>query len=398
MKHLAITNDFFPNIGGAHTWLYEVCRRAPHPVEILASDAPEAVAAQATAFDQADHGAATIQRINSFSGDIDILNRAFRKRMGQTAKRIASFADNEAVTFHCLRAFPEGLQALWAKSRWIRQARIVVYAHGEEILVAKSSRQLRLIAQLVYRYSSLVIANSSSTEALVRGLSPRANVVRISPGADVAVYRKPPSVLTQYRARWGWPAETVIACTIGRLEKRKNHAAVIRALSTLRGAGVPVAYVCCGGGDEFHALESLIHDLGLQQFVRLPGVLSDEEKILTLGSSDFHIMPSIQVGEMIEGYGISFIEGAAAGVPSISGNVGGQPEAVIDGRTGLVVDGKSDKQVHDAMRRLATDANLRMQMGSAGRTWALQHDWNIVARSIWNLVQTHTEQHKSERA
>ena len=71
--------------------------------------------------------------------------------------------------------------------------------------------------------------------------------------------------------------------------------------------------------------------------MRFTGAVSDAEKKLIFAACDIHAMPSVQLGEMIEGFGIVFLEAAAAGKPSICGNIGGQAEAVLDGRTGLVV-------------------------------------------------------------
>ena len=97
-------------------------------------------------------------------------------------------------------------------------------------------------------------------------------------------------------------------------------------------------------------------------------------------------MPSIQHGEMIEGFGIVFLEAAAAGVPSICGNVGGQAEAVVRGKTGLVVDGASLYDVKRAIRRLATDKSMRVMMGREGRKWAENHDWDHVVEATWEAI------------
>ncbi len=390
MKDIAITNDFFPKIGGAHTMLYEICRRSPFPVVIVTKSASGQAKILAAKFDEDEHDAVKIVRHEIDVSDIDLIERAYRKRMGLLARRLAGMSDEGAVTFHCLRAFPEGLSALWTKIRWRRRARIVVYAHGEEVLVAQSSRQLRFIASMVYRYADLVIANSRSTKHLVLSLCPRANVECINPGVNVAAFERSDNEVARYRESWGWPPEMVVACTIARMEPRKNHAAVIRAVSALRKTGLPIAYICGGAGAEYAALAELVHSLGISDFVRLSGALSEEDKVLTFRASDFHVMPSIRTGEMIEGYGIVFLEAAAAGIPSICGSVGGQPEAVLDGVTGIVVNGSEPAQVFNAMHRLLVDRSLRENMGREGRAWAKKHDWNEVAQLTWEIIAKHT--------
>ena len=117
--------------------------------------------------------------------------------------------------------------------------------------------------------------------------------------------------------------------------------------------------------------------------MRFPGSVSEVEKRVLFAAADVHAMPSVQLGEMIEGFGIVFLEAAAAGVRSICGNSGGQMEAVRDGETGLVVDGRESSDIAVALRKLANNAELRRQMGSNGRRWASGFDWSkVCARTL----------------
>jgi len=249
------------------------------------------------------------------------------------------------------------------------------------VLIARTSRQLRWMAQRAYQGSDLVIANSENTRRLVLELCPAARVTVIHPGVDVAAFACDTRVVREYRARWNWPADTVIVGTLARMEPRKNHAMVIRAVSELRAQGLPAAYVCAGEGPEKDRLMKLAAELRLTPWVHFPGQVPEQEKALFFLASDMFAMPSIRRGEMIEGFGIVFIEAAAAGLPAICGNSGGQAEAVLDGRTGLVVDGGDLAQVKAAIARLATDQGLRREMGRSAKAWAARHDWQEVARS-----------------
>lgn len=388
MTDVVISQDFFPQLGGAHLWLYEIYRRWPNPVTILTQhhDATAEIKQAEAHFDALDHGALRIVREQMAVDEFNLLARRSRQQFWRAARLLHGLAGPEQATVHCLRAFPEGFSGLLCKLRRPRSTRLVVYAHGEEILVARSSRQLRLMAQAVYRHADLVIANSNNTVALVRSLCPKAKVVCIHPGVDAARYRVPAAESRDFRAHWQWPADTLVAGTIARMEPRKNHATVIRALAALRREGWPLAYVCGGDGEQREPLLALVRELRLEPWVRFPGRLSDEQKILTYGAADLHVMPSIQAGEMIEGFGIVFLEAAAAGIPSICGKVGGQAEAVLDGKTGLVVDGERLDEVQAAMARLAGDAVLRGDMGQAGRLWAADHDWSRVATAAFAAI------------
>jgi len=383
---IVVSRDFFPKIGGAHHWLYESYRRWPAPVTLVADELGTDHAA-AAAFDLRDHGAISILRTPMDLADINLASGRCRRSFTAISALLSRLAAGEAARFHCLRAFPEGFCGLLAKVRRPLAHRLIVYAHGEEILVARRSRQLMLMAKAVYRFADLVIANSRSTEELVRGLSPRANVARIHPGVDVQAFVRKPEELAAFRQAWRWPAEASVISTVGRMEPRKNQAAVLRAIHGLRRAGQPLAYICCGDGPERGALMELARELDAHSWARFPGAVSDDEKILTYGACDFHVMPSIRHGEMIEGFGIVFIEAAAAGVPSICGNTGGQAEAVLHDKTGLVVDGNDPRQVETAIGRMALDLELRQRLGREATIWAREHDWSKVAARTLAAVQ-----------
>jgi len=397
---IVLTEDFFPQIGGAHLWLYETFRRWPSPVRLLTrryDRSAEEVAAQA-AFDRLDHGLLDIMRGDIVVGKIDLLAGSCRRRFWNVASEIKELAGCRPFTVHCLRAFPEGFAGLITKFRNPLRTHLITFAHGEEILVARSSGQLRRMASAVYRWSDVVIANSRSTEELVRDLVPSANLVCVHPGVDVDAYYCDPDEISRFRRQWEWPADTIIVTTIARMEPRKNQSVVIRAIADLRKQGFPLAYVCGGDGEEKQNLVDLAHLLNLEAWVKFPGRISEEEKVVTLNASDIYAMPSIHAGEMIEGFGIVFLEAGAAGIPSIAGNVGGQPEAVLDGKTGLIVDGKDVCQVADAIRSLASNAELRGQMAREVRKWALRHDWGLVSEAVSAAVTRATSRCSAQTA
>lgn len=377
--NIVISYDFLPKIGGAHLWMYEVYRRWPSEVRVLTarlSQRPEE-AAREQKFDGRPHGSLRIFRDVALR-DINLLDPRAWLAFFRQAWCIARLKKGPNICLHVLRAFPEGFAALIYRTCINRRARMITYAHGEEVLIAGTSAQLRLIARWVYARSDLVIANSESTRRMVLAICPGARIVCISPGVDSRTFRPAQQGIDAFRRGWGWPAQTIVIATVARMEARKNHRSVIEAVAKLRADGLPLAYVCAGEGEERAALMALAERLGLQSWVKFPGAVSDQDKRLIFAGCDIHAMPSIQIGEMIEGFGIVFLEAAAAGVPSICGNSGGQAEAVLDGKTGLVVDGSRLESVAAAVATLAADGALRQRMAAAAREWAAECDWERV--------------------
>jgi phosphatidyl-myo-inositol dimannoside synthase len=388
VTEIVVSGDCPPMIGGAHLWLYETYKRWPHPVWFLTTQAAVA-GEQADAqrhFDSGDNGALQIVRSTPPFSDIDLFDARCCAGFKQYVDDIRRLSGSTFTRLHALRAFPEGFAALLAKLKRPRRTRLITYAHGEEILVARASRQLKWMAKLTFRASDLVIANSENTRRLVLALCPKARVERISPGVEVSSFARDDERIGCFRARLGLDSTTVLLGTIARMEPRKNQAAVINSIAMLRESGIPLLYFCAGQGPEQRALKDLATSLGVCEAVHFPGPIAECEKGAAFGAFDVHVMPSIQVGEMIEGFGIVFMEAAAAKTPSICGASGGQAEAVRHGETGLVVDGMRLDRVCDAIRQLAADRSMRTRMGEAAFEWAKQHDWKIVCKQTVSAI------------
>jgi phosphatidylinositol alpha-1,6-mannosyltransferase len=325
-------------------------------------------------------------------GDVDVTDRRFLAALKSQYRRIAcEGAAARRMTLHVLRAFPEGISAALRRRLAGRRTRLVIYAHGEEVLVARSSRQLRAAARFAWRSADLVIANSANTARLVREEAPGVNVQVIHPGVDCARAQRAIRELATLRGiTAGGASAPLQLATVARMEPRKNHEAVIRAVAALSAEGVALRYLCAGDGPERPRLQQLARELGIEALVRFPGAIDDTEKWRVFAACDVHVMPAIQVGSMIEGFGIVFMEAAAAGKPSICGRIGGQLEAVVDGSTGLAVDGGDPAQLATALRRLAADPALRARLGAAAQLRAALYDWHGVAartlaatRAVW---------------
>ena len=113
------------------------------------------------------------------------------------------------------------------------------------------------------------------------------------------------------------------------------------------------------------------------------GRVSDEDRAALLGAADIFVMDCRNrwFGLEQEGFGIVFLEAAAAGVPQIAGDSGGAAEAVVDGTTGLVVGAPGDPGVlAEAIRALLADPKRRRRMGRASRARAKEYfDYDVLA-------------------
>ncbi len=180
----------------------------------------------------------------------------------------------------------------------------------------------------------------------------------------------------------------VLLLSVGRLQARKGHDLVLRALARLAPGDPRVRYVVIGDGPERQRLEQLARQLRVADRVAWAGIVATHELPACYASADVFVHPNRVEGADFEGFGIVFLEAAASGLAAIGGRSGGVPEAIEDGRTGLLVSGTDAEELARAIVRLAGDAAARRLMGEAGRARALQEfSWERAARRVAEIEE-----------
>jgi len=181
----------------------------------------------------------------------------------------------------------------------------------------------------------------------------------------------------------------VFAC--GRLHPGKRHDLIIRAVGLLRKEGIDARLVVAGedadsGTGQFRRdLENLAHELGVQDFVRLPGAMSEADVRRELEATHVFVLSSDT-----EALGIVLVEAMAMGVPVVTTAVGGTTELVRDGENGLTVPPGEPAAIAGAIRRIATDPALAERFSAAGRaTVEAGYGSDRSAETIARALKTH---------
>ena len=156
--------------------------------------------------------------------------------------------------------------------------------------------------------------------------------------------------------------------TVGRLDKRKGHDLVIRAMPEIIEKVSDVIYLIGGTGPYLPQLKSLVEEHHLQDYVKFCGFIADKDICAFHHCGDVFVMPNrILTDGDTEGFGIVFLEASAAGKPVIGGRAGGAVDAVVDGKTGFLIDPYSkDEFVKKAIFLLTSPAEA-VAMGKNGR-------------------------------
>jgi len=285
---------------------------------------------------------------------------------------------------HCAKVLPEGLAALCVGA-WLRIP-FLVYAHGEEISICNTSRKLAWLAPRVYNQAAAIIANSRNTKGLLTeiGVLPE-KIHVISPGVDPSTFQGGHHGGRVIRDRYKLGTSPVLL-TVGRLQRRKGQDMVIRALPGIRRRTPGTVYVIVGAGEEERYLRELASDAGVQDHVVFVGTASADELPAYYAACDVFVMPSRQIGPDIEGFGIVYLEAGAAGKAVIGGRSGGTGEAIVDGVTGLRVDGNNLQEIESAVARLLSNPQEAGEMGENGRSRAeAEFGWDSIAQRTKNL-------------
>jgi len=159
---------------------------------------------------------------------------------------------------------------------------------------------------------------------------------------------------------------------IGRLVPQKGFDVLLRAFARANIAGWKL--LIAGEGPERDALENLLRDLGLREHAKLIGRADRSMAAALFRGCEFFVLPS-----RMEPLGIVNLEAMAAGKPVIASRVGGVPEIVIEGETGLLFPAENDRALAAALARLASDTALRERLGAAGRRAAGEFTWPAIA-------------------
>jgi glycosyltransferase involved in cell wall biosynthesis len=177
-----------------------------------------------------------------------------------------------------------------------------------------------------------------------------------------------------------FPDPTVLY--LGRVKRYKRVDLVLRALAELAREGVDLSFLIAGKGDDEARLRTLSLKLGLGEKVRFLGYIDEDEKVRLLRKAWVHVLTSPK-----EGWGISALEAAACGTPTLASNSPGLRDVVVDGQTGLLVPHADVGALADGLRALMGDPQLREGMGKAAREFAEAYSWDDSARKMLNILQ-----------
>ena len=354
-RHLLVTNDFPPKVGGIQTYLWELWRRLP--------------AGDVTVLTTAHEHAAVFDAAQPFR----IVRTAHKVLLPtpQLVRQIEALADEVDATFVVLDpALPVGLVGL----RLLRP--YVVVVHGSELIGRLPGAGSMLMGRVVAGAAHVVAAGNYPASEARRVAGDRTPPITvIPPGVDGERFRplSGPERVEARRKLAGVEGDGPLIVALSRLVPRKGFDVLIDAVADLRATHPDVELVVGGTGRDHDRLQKRIDSRRAP--ARLLGRVHDDDLPRLYGAADVFAMccRTRWLGLEPEGFGIVFLEAAACGVPQLAGDSGGAADAVVDGVTGLVVRHPRDAtEVAGALATLLGDAEGRKAMGAASRRRATE--------------------------
>lgn len=255
-------------------------------------------------------------------------------------------AHNQGAMFYC------GLAGL------LTRIPAIYTRHGASFGRSRRHQRLSRLASAMAR-RVVCVGQDALEVTLKRDRVPRAKARLIYNGADLDRFGRDTRLGAEVRAELGIGLESPVVMSVGRLSPEKDQVGMVRAM-----AQVPDTWlVLVGEGEERGAIEAEAEALGISNRVILTGVRRDVARLLC--AADVFALSSLS-----EGVSIAALEAMAAGLPMVATNVGGNPEIVRPGVTGLLVEPGEPRELATALGELLADPERARSMGRAGRALA----------------------------
>jgi phosphatidylinositol alpha-1,6-mannosyltransferase len=347
-RTLIVTNDFPPRVGGVQQYVWNVAANLPADrVAVVAPNWPG----------WREHDAALPFPVHRFPP-------RFLWPSADLATRVRIAAREHAAE---VVLFGHGLPLALLGAR--TGLPYVVATHGTEYWFAQTPGLHRLLRRATAG-ATRVLAVSRFTGRVIRTAVPGGVPVSLlPPGVDTERFRPDAPGAEEVRRRHGIGTGRPLVVCVSRLVPRKGQDVLIRALPAIRRREPDAALLIVGEGPSRGRLEAMAAGVPTGSVV-FAGQVSDAELPAYHAAADVFAMPcrSRLAGLEVEGFGIVFLEAAAAGKPAVAGDSGGAAEAVVDGETGLVVDGRHPGAVAEAVGSLLSNPSRAEAIGKAART------------------------------
>jgi phosphatidylinositol alpha-1,6-mannosyltransferase len=380
-RALLVTNDFPPIVSGISTLFYEFLKRTDRDRYVL-------IAPRVKGAKKIDQKAQlNVRRVWIPAGESKI-SKCFKTLLSVFYILFFSLRHRPSM-LHCGQVLSNGYGGLLCKKLLGIPYSVWVYG-SETIRFGRFSPLERLMKWILSETKRVVVISSfTEKEYLDFSVSPH-KIVRLPPGVETDFFtpkEKDEKLVELYSLK-----DKVVLLTISRLDERKGHDMVLKAIPKLLPDYPDIIYLIVGKGREEERLRKIVSENELKDTVIFAGYVHEDQLPKYYNLCDIFVLPN-RISEKsalrgdYEGFGIVFLEASACGKPVIGGRSGGVTDAILNGVTGHLVDPLSPEDITSIIRRLLDDRALREKMGNAGRDWVVKNfDWKVLMKRFEDIL------------
>jgi phosphatidyl-myo-inositol dimannoside synthase len=267
--------------------------------------------------------------------------------------------------------------------------RLVAITHGHEADWAVLPGARGLLRRIGDSVDTVTYLGEYTRVRVARALSPAAaaRMTRLAPGVDTDAFH-PGAGGAVIRERLGLGSRPVVVC-VSRLVPRKGQDTLIEAWPRVCASVPGATLLLVGSGPYRDRLGRMAGRLGVAGSVIFTGSVRWAELPAYYDAGNVFAMPcrTRRRGLDVEGLGIVYLEASATGLPVISGDSGGAPDAVLPGETGYVVAGRGESALADRLIQLLADPDGAATMGEKGVAWVdREWRWDVVAARLRDIL------------
>ncbi len=354
---LIISYEFPPNVGGIGNHAYNLARSLSNEgfVITVLADTINVDETELSAFSAQQHFSIHWIKRSSF------LLQTYIARIVRSV-RLAPKAD----LVICTGKFPLWLSIILRFFN--RSKQLVAVVHGSELDI-KSTIPKKVTNFALTRFNTIISVSGYTQKFLPATLPATIKKFIIHNGINCTEF-----TAVQKEQLPGTP----VLVTVGSLTERKGQENVVKALPTVRKQHPAVQYHVIGKPVIRERLLELAQRLKVDKLIEMHGAVDRAALLSKLASADVKLMLSNHTRDGdFEGFGIAVLEANAFGIPVIGSKNSGIADAIIDGKTGRLVDPSNTHDIAAALEEILTNYAT---FSAAAKEWAIQHDWKIIVK------------------
>lgn len=376
MRILVITNDFPPQIGGIQYYVNELCHG-------LAGAGDDVIVYASESAGWQEWDAQAPFRVIRERTEMLLPTPLVRKHVDRVIERY----EPDVVIFGA--TFPLGLLGPHIQATY--GIPYMGWTHGLEVSTRRLPGGPSILRRIGVSAASISFVSNWCDAELRSSFGPGPRYILMSPGVDPIEFHDGVSGAA-VREAYGFGDDPVVVC-VSRVVERKGQDQLIRGLNRLREFVPGTQLLIVGDGPFLPELRLLARQFGVEEFVHFTGQVDDADLPAHFAAGDVFAMPcrERQGGREVEAFGIVFIQAQAIGRPVVAGNIGGVPDTLINGETGLLVDGRDLDDIVRALSNILSDPERATHMGATASKWvratfAWEHRVTQLRRELMNML------------